>query len=190
MTRTNASAAIVGRPRDSDSRHQRVTRCTRHRGAARDPVLQQLLLTLSALHDVASFLRGSGAPLSDAGPSHQSAPTARDFVLLPLLYFVSARIAVVLSVMPEGMTILWPPNGVLLAYFIRFGPRSYLPFGLLAILAELAVDVPKYRVTDALLFGLINVAEVTLPRCCCGARSSIRASVTFPISRSSSSPSR
>ena len=89
-------------------------------------------------------------------------PRLKDFVLLPLFYFVAAKIGVVLSVMPEGMAILWPPNGVLLAYFIRFGPRSYLPFGVLAMLAELAVDVPKYRVSDALLFGLINVAEVTL----------------------------
>jgi integral membrane sensor domain MASE1 len=64
-------------------------------------------------------------------------------VLLPLLYFVSARLGVVLSVMPEGMAILWPPNGVLLAYFLRFGPRYYLPFGALALLAELAVDVPS-----------------------------------------------
>jgi integral membrane sensor domain MASE1 len=97
-------------------------------------------------------------------PPSADTPPARlkDFILLPLLYFISARIAVVLSVMPEGMTILWPPNGVLLAYFIRFGPRSYLPFGLLAIAAELAVDIPKYRLIDAFWFGVINVAEVTL----------------------------
>jgi integral membrane sensor domain MASE1 len=50
----------------------------------------------------------------------------------------------------------------LLAYFIRFGPRSFLPFGALALLAEMAVDLPKYRVSDALLFGLTNVLEVTL----------------------------
>ena len=89
-------------------------------------------------------------------------PRLKDYVLLPLFYFVAAKIGVVLSVMPEGMAILWPPNGVLLAYFIRFGPRSYLPLGLLAMLAELAVDIPKYRVSDALMFGLINVVEVTL----------------------------
>lgn len=81
---------------------------------------------------------------------------------LPVAYYLSARIGISLSLMPEGMAILWPPNGVLLAYFIRFGPRSYLPFGILAILAELAVDVPKYQVSDALLFGLINVAEVSI----------------------------
>jgi integral membrane sensor domain MASE1 len=89
-------------------------------------------------------------------------PKLKDYVLVPLLYFVSAKIGVFLSVMPEGMGILWPPNGVLLAYFIRFGPPSYLPFGVLAVLAELAVDVPKYRVSDALGFGLANVAEVTI----------------------------
>ena len=89
-------------------------------------------------------------------------PALTDFIFMPLLYFVSAKIAVVLSVMPEGMGILWPPNGVLLAYFIRFGRRTYLPFAALAILAELAVDVPKYRVSDALLFGLANVTEVTV----------------------------
>jgi integral membrane sensor domain MASE1 len=89
-------------------------------------------------------------------------PGLVDYVSLPILYYFSARIGVNLSVMPEGMAILWPPNGVLLAYFIRFGPRRYLPFGALAMLAELAVDVPKYRVSDALLFGLINVTEVSV----------------------------
>jgi integral membrane sensor domain MASE1 len=102
-------------------------------------------------------------PPPDAAPvSSETPPRLKDFILLPLLYFVAARVAVVLSVMPEGMTILWPPNGVLLAYCIRFGPRSYLPFGILAVLAEVAVDVPKYRVSDAVLFGLINATEVAI----------------------------
>jgi integral membrane sensor domain MASE1 len=89
-------------------------------------------------------------------------PGLSDYISLPILYYVSARIGVILSVMPEGMAILWPPNGVLLAYFIRFGPRSYLPFGLLAILAELVVDITKYSATQGLLFGVINVTEVSV----------------------------
>lgn len=89
-------------------------------------------------------------------------PVLVDFLLLPLLFYVSARIGVVLSVMPEGMAILWPPNGVLLAYFIRFGPRSFVAFGLLALVAEVAVDYPKYPLVDALLFGFSNVTEVTI----------------------------
>jgi integral membrane sensor domain MASE1 len=89
-------------------------------------------------------------------------PTPKDYVLLPVLFYVTARLAVVLSVMPEGMGILWPPNGVLLAYLIRFGRRSYLQFGALALLAELALDIPKYRFSDAVLFGVANVAEATV----------------------------
>ncbi len=96
------------------------------------------------------------------GAAGTAQPRWTDFLLLPILYYVSARIAVILSVMPEGIAILWPPNGVLLAYFIRFGPRTFVPFSVLAVLAEVAVDVPKYRVSDALLFGVINVGEVTI----------------------------
>jgi integral membrane sensor domain MASE1 len=102
------------------------------------------------------------SPAAASSKAVPAPPAWNDFLLLPLLYFVSARVGVVLSVMPEGMAILWPPNGVLLAYFVRFGPRSYLPFGALAVLAELAVDIPKYRLSEALLFGVINVSEVTI----------------------------
>jgi integral membrane sensor domain MASE1 len=105
----------------------------------------------------------SAAPsLPEGGPDESQEPRLLHVLSLPVLYYLSARIGVVLSVMPEGMAILWPPNGVLLAYFIRFGPRYYWTFGLLAILAELAVDIPKYRAIDAFFFGLINVVEVTV----------------------------
>jgi integral membrane sensor domain MASE1 len=108
-----------------------------------------------------SAMSTEGRPASALSASDPP-PALTDFLLLPVLYFVAARIGVALSVMPNGMAILWPPNGVLLAYFIRFGPRNYAIFGALAVIAELAVDVPKYRVADAFLFGLINVAEVAI----------------------------
>jgi integral membrane sensor domain MASE1 len=106
----------------------------------------------------------SSAADSIIGGGLEEAPQPRllHILSLPVLYYLSARIGVVLSVMPEGMAILWPPNGVLLAFFIRFGPRYYWIFGLLAILAELAVDIPKYQPIDALFFGVINVVEVTV----------------------------
>jgi integral membrane sensor domain MASE1 len=128
----------------------------RHVGGGHAPSHAGILMADTLASPTAHL--GSPVDKSD-GRSH---PGLTDFVLLPLLYYVSARIGVVLSVMPEGMAILWPPNGVLLAYFIRFGPRSYLAFGVLAIIAEVAVDVPKYPVSDALLFGLINVAEAAI----------------------------
>ena len=101
-------------------------------------------------------------PPASAAERVQPPPTLKDYLLLPVLFYATARLAVVLSVMPEGMGILWPPNGVLLAYLIRFGPSSYLRFGALALLAELALDIPKYRFGDALLLGIANVIEATV----------------------------
>lgn len=90
------------------------------------------------------------------------APRAADFLLLPILYFAAARLAIALTVMPEGMAILWAPNGVLLAFLIRFRGQRYAVFAALALAAEVAADVPKFSLAEALLFGLNNIAEATL----------------------------
>lgn len=89
-------------------------------------------------------------------------PTLKDFVAFPLLYFLGAKAGVILTVMPEGMAILWPPNGVLLAAFIHFRGRGYLPFAGLILGAEVTADLPTFGLAEALLFGLNNIAEATL----------------------------
>ena len=90
------------------------------------------------------------------------APRIIDFVLLPILYYAGAKLGVSLTVMPEGMAILWPPNSALLAAFIAFQGRGYAPFAALAIGAEVAADLPHFSLVEALLFGLTNVAEATI----------------------------
>lgn len=92
----------------------------------------------------------------------QPAPRAADFLLLPILYFAAARLAISFTVMPEGMAILWAPNGVLLAFLIRFHGRGYAVFAASALAAEVAADLPQFSLSEALLFGLNNVAEATL----------------------------
>lgn len=81
------------------------------------------------------------------------------FLLLPLLYYLGARLGVSFTVMPEGTAILWPPNSVLLAFLLIFGGRYFLPFAGLAVLAEIAADVPVFTVPEATLFGLANILE-------------------------------
>lgn len=81
------------------------------------------------------------------------------FVLLPLLYYLGARLGVSFTVMPEGTAILWPPNSVLLAFLLIFGGRYFLPFAGLALLAEIAADVPVFTVPEAAFFGLVNILE-------------------------------
>lgn len=84
------------------------------------------------------------------------------FAIVPLLYFIGAKAAVALTVMPEGMAILWPPNGVLLAALVHFQGRGYLMFAALTLCAEIAADLPSFGLAEALLFGINNVFEATI----------------------------
>jgi diguanylate cyclase (GGDEF)-like protein len=88
-------------------------------------------------------------------------PGAIDFILLPVLYYASAKLGM-LTVMPEGIAILWLPNSVMLAALLRFQARRYVLFAALAIAAEIAADLPAFSPTEALLFGLTNVMEATV----------------------------
>ena len=54
---------------------------------------------------------------------------------------------------------LWPPNSVLLAALLLLDGRGLLPLALLVLLAEAVADVPAFSLTEALLFGSINVTE-------------------------------
>jgi integral membrane sensor domain MASE1 len=92
----------------------------------------------------------------------QRAPHYTDFLLLPLLYYLGAKAGVALTVMPEGMAILWPPNSVLLATLIALHGRGFLLFAALALGAEIAADVPTFQLHEAFLFGLVNIGEATI----------------------------
>lgn len=87
------------------------------------------------------------------------APRLIDLVLVSLLYFLGAKTGVALTVMPEGMAILWPPNGVLLAALIRYQGRGFPALAGFILLAEVAADLPTFSLIEALLFGVNNIAE-------------------------------
>jgi len=88
-------------------------------------------------------------------------PALIDFLVLPVLYYVGAKVGM-LTVMPEGIAILWPPNSVLLAALLRFQGRRYAIFATLAVGAEIAADLPTFSPLEGLLFGLTNVMETTI----------------------------
>ncbi|MEW5916123.1 MAG: MASE1 domain-containing protein, partial [Gemmatimonadota bacterium] len=95
-------------------------------------------------------------------PPGPPGPRLLDYVIVPLLYYLAAKAAVQLTVMPEGTAIVWPPNGVLLAAFLRFRRQGVFAFAGLTIIAEIAADWPVFTLFESTLFGLINVTEVTL----------------------------
>ena len=82
----------------------------------------------------------------------------KQLALVGLLYYVGAKIGM-LTVMPEGIAIFWPPNAVVLAALIHFRGRHLLQIAALVVAAEIAADVPTFSFTEALLFGLINFSE-------------------------------
>lgn len=88
-------------------------------------------------------------------------PGWRDLALVALLYFVGAKLGM-LTILPEGMSVLWPANAVVLAAMLRF--RGALPWRLLPVvlLTELCSDWPAFTVSEALLFGALNYSESAL----------------------------
>ncbi len=89
-------------------------------------------------------------------------PRLVHYLLVPLLYFVAARAAVLLTVQPESTAIVWPPNGVLLAALIYFRMKGYFVFASLTIVAEAIADAPAFTLLESVLFGFVNVTEATV----------------------------
>ena len=81
--------------------------------------------------------------------------------LVAALYYAGAKLGM-LTTMPEGMAIFWPPNAVVLAAILHFRGRYLLQVGALVVLTELVADVPTFSVPEALAFGLINFCEAAL----------------------------
>ncbi len=82
-------------------------------------------------------------------------------LLVPALFFAGVKASLLLSVPPDGMVMLWLPNGLLLAALLRCGLRRYGYFSAIVLLTEIAADHPTFTATQATLFGLINLLEVT-----------------------------
>lgn len=84
-------------------------------------------------------------------------------VLLPALYYLGAKLSLALAVTtPEVVVILWVPNSLVLAALFHFHYRRFAAFAAMIILAEIAADYQTYSLTESILFGAINLLEVTL----------------------------
>jgi diguanylate cyclase (GGDEF)-like protein len=91
---------------------------------------------------------------------------SRHRLLLPLAtglgYYLGAVLGVAASSMSEGIAIFWLPNGVLLAALLLV-PRRDWPLHLtVAVLAEIAADLPTFTLAQALGFAGTNLFECLL----------------------------
>jgi diguanylate cyclase (GGDEF)-like protein len=82
-------------------------------------------------------------------------------ILVPVLFYIGAKLSLALAVAPE-VVMLWIPNSVLLAALLHYRWRRYFYFAALVIVAEIAADYPTFSLAQAVLFGAINLLEVTI----------------------------
>lgn len=107
---------------------------------------------------------GEGSPLDGdvtaSGPSLQqrlSRPIL--WLAVPLCYFAGAKLGVWATAMPDGISILWPPNAVLLSAMLLSRGKDVAIIALLGIAAEVAADLPAFTLAEALVFGVANATE-------------------------------
>ena len=83
-------------------------------------------------------------------------------LLFSLGYVLAAKLGTATSLPPEGITILWPPNAiVLLALLYIDRTRWWLVF-LATLAAEIAADVPAYPLWAAAGYGVVNFSEAVI----------------------------
>ncbi len=111
----------------------------------------------------AGLRSGSVAPdpaVARSGLSmHQPLPRPILWLAVPLCYFAGAKLGVWATAMPDGISILWPPNAVLLSAMLLSRGRDVAVIALLGIAAEVVADLPTFTLAEALVFGVANATE-------------------------------
>ncbi|HSW14812.1 MAG TPA: diguanylate cyclase [Solimonas sp.] len=83
-------------------------------------------------------------------------------LLLGLAYYLGARAGVAGAVMSEGIAILWPPNGLLLAVLLVMPRRDWPGVFLAVTVAEICADWGSFELWESLAFAAINCSESCL----------------------------
>ena len=84
-------------------------------------------------------------------------------VLVAVVYFLSARLSLVLLTKPDGVAVFWPASGVAAGLLIAFGPSARLPVAGGAMLATIVANLLGDRsLSSAVVFAVCNAGEALL----------------------------
>jgi signal transduction histidine kinase len=84
-------------------------------------------------------------------------------VAVGIVYFVAARISLVLLTKPEGVAVFWPAAGVSAGVLIALGSRARWPVVVGTMAATIVANLSGDRnLWSAVLFGLCNAGEAVL----------------------------
>ena len=116
-----------------------------------------LAATLPA--DVADY----GRRYADADSIRQWARSIGLAAAVGIVYFLAARLSLLLLTKPEGVAVFWPASGVAAGVLIALGPRARLPVAAGAMAATIVANLMGDRTFfGAVVFGLCNAGEALL----------------------------
>jgi hypothetical protein len=109
--------------------------------------------------DVAAYSRR----YTDAGSTQQWARSIGLAAAVGIVYFLAARLSLLLLTKPDGVAVFWPASGVAAGVLIALGPRARLPVAAGAMVATIVANFMGDRTLfSAVVFGFCNAGEALL----------------------------
>src|SRR5215471_13300745 len=110
------------------------------------------------------------ADVADCGRRYTDADSTRQWVhsiglaaAVGIVYFLAARLSLLLLTKPDGVAVFWPASGVASGVLIALGPRARLPVAAGAMAATVVANLMGDRTLfSAVVFGLCNAGEALL----------------------------
>jgi PAS domain S-box-containing protein len=116
-----------------------------------------LAVTLPA--DVADY----GRRYADSDSIRQWARSIALAAAVGIVYFLAARLSLLLLTKPDGVAVFWPASGVAAGVLIALGPRARWPVAAGAMAATVVANLMGDRTFfGAVVFGLCNAGEALL----------------------------
>src|ERR1700746_763009 len=109
--------------------------------------------------DVADY----GRPYIDAGSTRQWARSIGLAAAVGIVYFLAARLSLLLLTKPDGVAVFWPAFVVAFGVLIALGARARLPRAAGAMAATIVANLMGDRTLfSAVVFGLCNAGEALM----------------------------
>src|SRR6478735_4608197 len=104
-----------------------------------------------------------GARYTNAGSTRQWARSIALAAAVGIVYFLAARLSLLLLTKPDGVAVFWPASGVAAGVLIALGPRARLPVAAGAMVATIVANLMGDRTLfGAMVFALCNAGEALL----------------------------
>jgi integral membrane sensor domain MASE1 len=104
-----------------------------------------------------------GARYTNAGSTRQWARSIALAAAVGIVYFLAARLSLLLLTKPDGVAVFWPASGVAAGVLIALGPRARLPVIAGAMVATIVANLMGDRTLfGAVVFALCNAGEALL----------------------------